>query len=203
MATPKYNKALIIVDVQNDFCPGGSLAVKHGDSIVPMLNRYIDLFVKAGFAVFASRDWHPRKTRHFKEFGGSWPVHCVQNTSGALFHPQLQAGRDAVVVSKGMDPQKDSYSVFQAVDENGEVFSGILSGKNVKELFVGGLATDYCVKATVMDALEEGFTVNLLADAVKGVDFYPGDAQRAIKEMLSAGAIAVTFEQVYRNIQAN
>ncbi|OGX36498.1 MAG: nicotinamidase [Omnitrophica WOR_2 bacterium RIFCSPHIGHO2_02_FULL_50_17] len=187
--------ALLIVDVQNDFCPGGSLAVAGGDKVVPVLNKYIEAFSKRELPVIASRDWHPQKTKHFKEFGGLWPVHCAQNTKGAAFHPDLKLPAAAVIVSKGMDPDKDSYSAFQAFDEDGRSLADILSVRGVKELFVGGLATDYCVKASVLDALKH-FRVNLLMDAVKGVDIHPGDSQRAVEEMLKAGARKMTFESL-------
>lgn len=183
----KPGQALLIVDVQNDFCPGGALAVDGGDQIVPILNTYIETFSKRKLLVVASRDWHPRKTTHFKEFGGPWPAHCVQNTSGASFHPGLKLPPQVLVVSKGMDPAKDSYSAFQASDAQGKGLLDILREKNVEELFVGGLATDYCVKASVLDALKH-FKVNLLMDAVKGVDVHPGDSEKAFEEMTAKGA---------------
>ena len=110
----KTKKALLIVDVQNDFCPGGALAVPQGDSIVAAINKYIRIFAKRKLPIFASRDWHPVRTRHFRDFGGEWPAHCVQNTKGAQFHPKLRLPKDAVLLYKGMSPEEDSYSVFQA-----------------------------------------------------------------------------------------
>ncbi len=191
----KQNQALLIVDVQNDFCPGGALAVGSGDQVVPVLNKYIDIFSKRKLSVVASRDWHPLQTTHFKEFGGPWPAHCVQNTPGAAFHPDLKLPSEVIVVSKGMDPSKDSYSAFQAADAQGRGLLDILREKDVKELFVGGLATDYCVKASVLDALEH-FKVNLLMDAIKGVDVHPRDSQKAIQEMTAKGAKPITLKDL-------
>jgi nicotinamidase/pyrazinamidase len=184
----KLKKALLVIDVQNDFCPGGALPVPQGDKVVPVLNKYIHMFVKKQLSVFASRDWHPRKTAHFKRFGGSWPVHCVQGTKGANFHPRLKLPKEAVVLYKGMDPREDSYSVFQAQDTGGMSFLNLLKLFGVEELFIGGLATDYCVKASVLDALKNGFKVRLLTDAIRGVDVAAGDSQKALAKMVAAGA---------------
>lgn len=188
-------RALLVVDVQNDFCPGGALAVAQGDKVVPALNRYIEISSKNKIPVIASRDWHPRQTKHFKEFGGVWPVHCVRNTPGAAFHPALKFPAQTIVVSKGIDPDKDSYSAFQAVDERGRPLRDILKDAGVKELWIGGLATDYCVKASVLDALQH-FKVKLLMDAIAGVNIHPDDARAAIEEMLKAGALEMTLEKL-------
>ena len=189
--------ALIIVDVQNDFCPGGALAVAQGDGVVAPLNRYIDRFAGAGLPIFASRDWHPEKTTHFKDFGGVWPVHCVQGSYGAEFHRALKLGGEATVVSKGMAADADSYSSFDAVDGAGADLADLLKREGVTRIFVGGLATDYCVKQTVLDGRKLGFEVVLLKDAVRGVDVAPGDSERALREMLDAGAQAVDgFDQL-------
>ena len=192
---PSPRRALLVVDVQNDFCPGGALAVVQGDEVVSILNRYIGIFSKDKNPVIASRDWHPRQTKHFKEFGGVWPVHCVANTPGAAFHPDLKLPVRAIVVSKGMDPGKDSYSAFQAIDTKGRSLKDILTDLGVQELWIGGLATDYCVKASVLDALKH-FKVKLLVDAIKGVDIQPGDSRKAVEEMLTAGAREMTLEQI-------
>ena len=192
---PSSRGALLIVDVQNDFCPGGALAVAQGDKVVPALNRYIEIFSKGKNPVIASRDWHPAKTRHFKNFGGPWPIHCVQNTPGAAFHPALKLPPRTIIVSKGMDLEKDSYSAFQAIDERGQPFLEILNDLDVKELWIGGLATDYCVKASVLDALKD-FDVKLLMDAIEGVNIHPDDSKRAIEEMVAAGAQKMTFGQI-------
>lgn len=192
----KLEKALLIVDLQNDFCPGGALAVKEGDKIIPAVNRYIKFFVKSKLPVFLSRDWHSAKTRHFKQYGGAWPRHCVQNTKGARFHPDLKFPKEAIILSKGMDPEKDSYSAFHAVDSNGTDFFNLLKILGVKELFIGGLATDYCVKWSALDALKLGFKVNLLVDAVKGVNLKPEDSEDAISRMVKDGAKKITFKKL-------
>lgn len=193
MAIDVSRDALILVDVQNDFCPGGALAVPEGDRVVPVLNRYIERFDEAGAPIFVSRDWHPPKTKHFQAYGGAWPPHCVQGTPGAAFHPGLKMPESAVVVSKGMDPEQDAYSVFQAEDEQGMPFTAVLGERGVQRFYVGGLATDYCVKATVLDALREGFEVLVLADAIGAVDVKPGDGERAIAGMRDAGARFITL----------
>lgn len=193
----KLKKALLIVDVQNDFLPGGALAVPQGHKVIPQLNRYIKLFSGKKLPIFASRDWHPKKTRHFKRYGGQWPRHCVQDTEGARFHPRLKLPKEVIILSKGMDPERDSYSAFQAVDSNGTEFLNLLKILGINELFVGGLATDYCVKSSVLDALKFGFKVNLLVDAIKGVNIRPRDSEDAIEEMASQGAKMVTFEKAY------
>ncbi|RLE13885.1 bifunctional nicotinamidase/pyrazinamidase [Candidatus Aerophobetes bacterium] len=189
-------KALLIIDVQNDFCPGGALAVPEGDKIVPVLNRYIELFLSKGLPIFASRDWHPEKTKHFKDFGGLWPKHCVQKTRGAEFHPGLKLPDKIIILSKGMDPEKDSYSVFQGADSQGKSFLNLLSFMGIIELYVGGLATDYCVKESVLDALKNGFKVKLLMDAIKGVN--EESSREAIKQMVARGAEQITFEKLSR-----
>jgi nicotinamidase/pyrazinamidase len=180
--------ALVIVDTQLDFCPGGALAVVDGDHIVAVLNRYIEKFRSAGLPIIATRDWHPIKTSHFKALGGQWPPHCIQETRGAEFHPDLVLPRDAIIVSKGMGFEEDSYSGFQGKDPKGVALAKLLREQGVQRVFVGGLATDYCVKHTVLDAVQEGFQVVLLEDAIRGVNLQPGDSERAIDEMVHAGA---------------
>ncbi|MFQ5585506.1 MAG: bifunctional nicotinamidase/pyrazinamidase [Thermodesulfobacteriota bacterium] len=193
------NSALLIVDLQNDFCPGGALAVPEGDKVVPVLNEYISIFNEAGLPIYASRDWHPVVTKHFKEYGGLWPPHCVQGTRGAEFHPALQLPPDTIILTKGEDPDKDSYSAFQALDEGGRPFTESLLEKGVDHLYAGGLATDYCVKASVLDAIDEGFTVTLLTDAVRGVELEAGDSERALDEMTGKGALTSTIDKVRRS----
>lgn len=190
------NEALLIVDVQNDFCPGGALAVPRGDEVVPILNQYIQYFHAQNKPIFASRDWHPLKTSHFKEYGGLWPVHCVQNTSGAQFHPQLKLPQETIVLSKGMDPAKDSYSAFQGFDSEGNLFLDILKRAGIKSLYIGGLAADYCVKSSVLDACQKGFQVYLLIDAIRGVNIKFGDSQKAIEEMMASGAKQITVKNI-------
>lgn len=180
--------ALIIVDVQKDFTPGGALPVPEGDKVVPMLNRYKDLFLKAKALIYFTRDWHPQNHMSFKQQGGIWPPHCVQNTPGAQFHPDLEVPEGAEIISKGCDPNKEAYSGFQGTE-----LEDSLQRRGAERVFVGGLATDYCVKSTVLDALKLGFETFLLEDAVKGVDVHPGDSQRALEEMERAGAKRIKF----------
>ncbi|HEY6365549.1 MAG TPA: nicotinamidase [Candidatus Binatia bacterium] len=189
--------ALIVVDVQNDFCPGGTLAVKEGDQVVPVLNRYIDQFIKAGLPIFATRDWHPEKTSHFITGGGAWPPHCIQGSQGAQFHPDLKLPPDTVVVSAGMGSDEDGYSGFLGRDDSGVKLVDLLRQRGIERIFVGGLATDYCVKHTVLDGLKEGLEVVLLTDSVRGVNLKPGDSASAIEEMLRAGAeVATDLNQI-------
>jgi nicotinamidase/pyrazinamidase len=178
---------LLIVDLQNDFCPGGSLAVTEGDTIIPQINRYIELFRAHGLPVIASRDWHPPVTDHFSRYGGQWPPHCIQGSAGADFHPALRLPDDVTVVSKGSDPHRDDYSAMQAILASGLTLEEQLRKNGVTQLYVCGLATDYCVKWSVLDALREGFGVTLLTDAVKGVELSPGDSLRAREEVAAAG----------------
>jgi nicotinamidase/pyrazinamidase len=186
--------ALIVVDVQNDFCPGGSLAVPQGDAVVPVMNRYMQQATESGMAVFASRDWHPRETRHFAEFGGPWPVHCVQNTPGAEFHPQLRLSPEARIVTTGTSAEDAGYSALEGTLPDGASFPDELRRLGVRRVHVGGLATDYCVRATVLDALAAGFETFLLQDASRPVDVSPGDGERAVGEMLAAGAQLETVD---------
>ena len=187
--TPEQDSALVIVDVQNDFCPGGSLAVAGGDEVVPVLNAYAEAFAKAGALVVADRDYHPGRTTHFVQFGGAWPAHCVQGTYGAAYHPRLVLPPGTVHVVKGMGAEEDAYSVFQGRDTSGTSFAALLAAHGIRKLYVGGLATDYCVKHTVLDARKAGLDVVVLADAVRAVDVQPGDGDRAIEEMRAAGAV--------------
>jgi len=187
------NKALLIVDVQNDFCPQGALPVPKGDKVVPVINCYLKIFQRNKYLIFASRDWHPRKTAHFKEFGGSWPVHCVQKTKGARFHPRLKLPRTAIILSKGCKRDQDGYSAFTGADPNGKLFKEILELHGIEELYVAGLATDYCVKSSVLDALKAGFKVKLLTDAVNGVNIKPDDSKKAVRQMIRAGAKRLTL----------
>ena len=192
----KSKKALLIVDVQNDFCPGGALGVPEGDKIVPAINKYIKIFSNKKLPIFATRDWHPVRTKHFKDFGGVWPVHCIQNTRGAAFHPELKLPKEAIFLYKGLDPQKDSYSAFEAEDEKGLNFLNLLKIFGVKEIFVSGLATDYCVKFSTRDAVKQGFKVKILMDAIKGVNLKPGDSENAMKEMVRLGAKKITLNKM-------
>jgi nicotinamidase/pyrazinamidase len=190
--------ALLVVDVQLDFCPGGALPVPEGDKVVPVLNRYIELFCQRGSPVFASRDWHPVNSGHFLENGGIWPIHCLQWSHGAQFHPGLILPEGTIVISKGMASWDNGYSALQGVTENGTSFPMLLRHMSVDRLYVGGLATDYCVKESVLEALREGFAVTLLTDAIRGVEVKPGDSDRSVAEMIGAGADRATLDTVKR-----
>jgi nicotinamidase/pyrazinamidase len=182
----RTKSALLVVDVQNDFCPGGALAVEGGDRVVSAMNRYIDQAMSSGMTVYASRDWHPAVTSHFKEYGGPWPVHCVQNTPGAKFHPDLKLPRNAVIVTKGTDPEKPGYSAFDGEVSPGKSFLADILDRGITHLYVGGLATDYCVRQSVLSALTDRLKVTVLEDAIAGVN--PGDSVNALAEMRQQGA---------------
>ncbi len=170
--------ALIIVDVQNDFCPGGALAVPDGDQVVASINRIAPLFRH----VVTTQDWHPRNHTSFKEHGGPWPPHCVAGTQGAELHPQLNQQAVSLRIRKADTVERDAYSGF---DHTG--LAEQLRQRGVMRVFVCGLATDYCVRATALDALKEGFTTFVLTDTVRGVDVQPGDSEKALQEMREAG----------------
>jgi nicotinamidase/pyrazinamidase len=189
--------ALLVVDVQNDFCPGGALGVEEGDAVVPVLNQYMERAAAAGVPIFASRDWHPAQTAHFREFGGQWPPHCVQGTPGAAFHPGLRLPEGTVVVSKGMNLVDEGYSLFEGKLEDGRDALAALRELGVTRVHVGGLTTDYCVRSTTLDALAARFDVFLLEDAIRAVEVQPGDGVRAIKEMREAGAVSETLEDFH------
>ncbi len=188
--------ALIVVDVQNDFCPGGSLAVKEGDEVVPVLNEYIRRFSERGLRIYATRDRHPEMTKHFKQYGGLWPPHCVSGSLGAEFHPDLKLPETAIIMSKGMHPDEDAYSAFDAYDAMGNTLYASLRSNGIRSLYVGGLTTEYCVKETVLGAILKEFQTVFLEDAVRGVEARPGDSSRAIGEMVRSGARKVTLAEI-------
>lgn len=179
--------ALLIVDVQRDFCPGGSLTVPRGDSIVPILNRVVTSFDMSGSQIFLTRDWHPPHHISFKERGGIWPPHCIQGTAGAEFHPDLFVPSQSVIISKGSDPDKDVYSGFEGTN-----LAKKLRALNVQEIFIGGLATDYCVKESSLDALRMGFKVNVMKDCVMAIELNPGDGENALQQIAKAGGRIVS-----------
>jgi nicotinamidase/pyrazinamidase len=186
--------ALLVVDVQNDFCTNGALAVAGSERVVDAMNRYISQAVAQGWPVYASRDWHPAQTTHFQPYGGQWPVHCVQNSPGARFHPDLHLPADAVIVSTGQGADDAGYSAFDGRTPEGTTLLADLRDRGVTHLYVGGLATDYCVRASALDGVDAGLRVTLLEDAVAGVDLTPGDSARAIDEMRAKGVeIATTL----------
>jgi len=173
--------ALVVVDVQNDFLPpAGALAVAAGDEVIAPINELL------GSGVFdlvvATRDWHPPDHGSFAESGGPWPVHCVQGTEGAELHPALDRSQVDVVIDKGQDPGTEGYSGFEGTE-----LAKVLREHEVDEVVVVGLATDYCVKNTALDALREGFRVTVDASAVRGVNVNEGDSERALEEVRAAG----------------
>ncbi len=182
MSADESKRALLVVDVQNDFCPGGALGVAGGDEVIAPLNDLIEEFLSRGELVVKSRDWHPPQTSHFAAYGGAWPPHCIRHTRGAEFHPDLIDDPRIVVISKDkMDA--DEYSAF---DRTG--LDALLRERGIEEVWVGGLATDYCVKHSVLDAAREGFKVVVVSKAIRPVEVQPGDGERAIAEMREAGA---------------
>ncbi len=177
--------ALIVVDVQNDFCPGGALAVTDGDQVVPVINNLMPRFEH----VLATQDFHPPGHSSFEEQGGPWPVHCVQGTAGAALHPDLNEGSLDEIVQKGTDLATDGYSGFAGTD-----LAERLRDRGIRRVFVTGLATDYCVRATAIEATEHGFDVVVLADAIRAVDVNAGDGERALAEMERSGATLLTSD---------
>lgn len=187
----KAGDALIVVDVQNDFLPGGHLAVPAGNEVVPVLNRYLARFAARGLPIYATRDWHPADHCSFAAQGGPWPPHCVAETSGAAFASALALPAGSTVISKATRSERDAYSGFSGTD-----LALCLREASVERVFVGGLATDYCVLQTVLDAIREGFACVLLLDAVRPVDVHPGDGAAAIQAMREAGAQITTLEEL-------
>jgi len=183
--------ALVVVDMQVDFMPGGALPVPGGDEVVGRVNEYVELFTKAGATVVFTRDWHPPNHISFKTRGGPWPPHCIQGTPGASFHPKLRVPTDALIVSKATDPDREAYSGFEGTELDAE-----LRKRGVRRVFVCGVATDYCVRATALDAAKLGYQVFLLVDAVRGVNMPPNSVQRATDEMLNAGVVLVEIGEL-------
>src|SRR5258708_13683946 len=179
---------LLLVDPQNDFCPGGSLPVADGDAVMPVLNAWATAAQRARVPIFVSRDWHPLRTTHFKEFGGVWPPHCVMGTLGAHFHPDLHLPTKAVVVSKGMGETEDAYSAFNARDEARVSLASLLEQSGIRHLYMGGLATDYCVRSSALDALDQNLRVTLIRDGMRAVNLQPTDGEQAMAEMQARGA---------------
>ena len=181
--------------MQRDFCPGGSLAVKGGDDVIPGINGVIGAFEKAALPIIFTRDWHPPDHISFTSKGGIWPPHCVQGTSGAEFHPSLEIPRGAVVISKGDDPHAEAYSGFEGTD-----LEARLRELKVDEIFLCGLTTDYCVKESTLDALHAGFSVNVVQDCIRAVNVEPEDGDRAISAMRRAGASLTTSTAVIKKL---
>lgn len=193
------DSALLIVDLQRDFCAGGALAVPDADAIVEGINRLADAAVREGRPVYASRDWHPADSPHFARNGGRWPDHCIQDTEGARFHPGLRLPASALIVSKG-DSSRDphGYDAFEGRLSDGSPLADDLRRRGVRRVVVVGLATDYCVKNSVWGARRAGFEVTVVTDLVRAVDLTPGDGVRALADMLAAGARLVTSDRLGR-----
>jgi nicotinamidase/pyrazinamidase len=202
MADPTDRRAaLLIVDVQRDFCPGGALPVPHGDAVVAVLNRCIADAERHQVPIYASRDWHPAVTNHFKAYGGEWPPHCVQGSPGAQFHPGLRIPPTTTVITKGDEPDTAGYSAFEGHTPSGRSLADDLRARGIERLYIGGLATDYCVRASVLAARREGFDVSVLRDGVAAIDLEPGDATRAFDEMQEAGAELTTSTALHFSAQ--
>jgi nicotinamidase/pyrazinamidase len=178
--------ALLIVDMQNDFLPGGALGVPEGHQVIPPINQLIGMYASRGLPVFASRDWHPRDHVSFAARGGPWPPHCMAGTAGAEFTAEMALPEDAIVISKADTSDVDAYSAF-----SGTTLARQLRERGVTRVTVCGLATDYCVLNTVTDALEEGFDTIVVPEAMRAVDVKPGDGSRALDRMVARGAVAV------------
>jgi nicotinamidase/pyrazinamidase len=191
---PGDGSALIVTDIQNDFCPGGALAVPDGDQIIPLVNACVRFFHTHGLPVIASRDWHPRSHCSFKEQGGPWPVHCVQGSWGAQFHPALVLPPDCTIISKATDPKREAYSSFE-----GTPLEERLKELGARTVFITGIATDYCVKNTVLDGLKRGFRTVVLKDGIRGIEATPGDSARALQTMEEAGAVVASTKDIGLN----
>jgi len=178
---------LLLVHIQNDFCPGGALAVPGADAIIPAANAFIRLFHGKKLPILATRDWHPANHCSFQAQGGLWPVHCVQGSRGAQFHPDLVLPPGTLVISGATNPKREAYSGF-----DGTTLEERLRELQANTLFVAGLATDYCVKETVLSACKLGFKVVLLQDAIRGINVAPEGSEKAIAEMRAAGAVTAT-----------
>lgn len=185
------NDALIVVDVQNDFCPGGNAAVEDGDAVARKISDLALNFRSHDGRVFATQDWHPTNHQSFVENGGIWPTHCVRGSQGAEFHSELKLPVGSGIIRKGEDPGTDAYSGF-----DGTTLSSHLERLDVKRVFVGGLSTEYAVQHTVYDALQKGFAAFVVTDAISAVNANPGDDQRALDTMLASGAKPVTTQEL-------
>jgi nicotinamidase-related amidase len=198
MRPPGPGDALLVVDVQNDFLPGGALGIAGGDAVLAPLNRLLGAWRARGLPVYLTRDWHPPGHCSFVERGGPWPEHCVAGTAGAEFSPRLERAPGDVVVSKATQPDRDAYS---ALDGTG--LAGDLRRTGVHRIFVGGLATDYCVRATGLDARDAGLEVVVLRDAVCAVNVQQGDGAASLSELAAAGADLATTDEVLMSMEAS
>jgi nicotinamidase/pyrazinamidase len=188
---PAAGDALIVIDMQNDFLPGGSLAIAGGDAIIPQLNRYLAFFAVHRLPVFATRDWHPPDHCSFQSQGGSWPPHCIVGSDGAAFHPALALPVATHIISKAMARESDAYSGF-----SGTQLDELLRSLHIRRVFIGGVATEYCVFNTVQDALRLQYATFVLEDAVRAIDRQSGDGQRALQEMMHLGAQSIRYREL-------
>ena len=196
MKAPGPGDALLVVDVQNDFLPGGALGIDGGDSIIAPTNRLLEAWRRRGLPVFLSRDWHPPGHCSFEDQGGPWPVHCVGGTPGAEFSTRLRREPGDVVISKATGARREAYSAL-----DGTPLAEQLSRRGIRRLFIAGLATDYCVRATGLDARRADLDVEVLTDAVCGVNARPGDDVRALEELLAAGCGMTTTGSVLTTME--
>ena len=185
----------MVVDVQRDFCSGGALPVREGDEVVPRINRVVMAFERGRIPIFFTRDWHPRDHASFKGQGGVWPPHCIQESVGAEFHPALRIPIRSNIISKGNDSKTEAYSGFQGTD-----LEARLKKLGVGRVFLCGLATDYCVKESAIDARHAGFAVDVIQDCIGAVDAKPGDGKKAISDMRKAGARITSSPTVIRKM---
>ncbi len=190
------NRVLLIVDVQNDFLPGGALGVEGGEKLLPVINDLIRYWGKTSYPLYFSRDWHPSKTVHFSDLGGTWPEHCVQNTPGAAFAGNLYMPDKAEILSKGMNPRYDGYSAFDAKNADGKLLPDLLESLGTETIFIAGLATDYCVRATSLDALKNGYQVIVIRNGVKGVD--DEKSKQSLEEIQKHGGRLMDAAEVIR-----
>ena len=178
----------MVVDVQIDFCPGGALAVPQGNCVLEPINRLLHIATQNHRPVVATRDWHPQQSSHFTSGGGRWPPHCVADSQGAAFHPDLLLPAHTIIVSKGLQPNENGYSAFDGVDDKQLSLLKVLTAHSIEDVVVCGLATDYCVRATVLDAMRSGFSAFVVLDAIAPVNLNDTDGEEAAREMQDAGA---------------
>jgi nicotinamidase/pyrazinamidase len=183
--------ALIVTDVQNDFCHGGTLAVHNGDQVVEPINKLIEKATRQGWRVFVTRDWHPRDHISFRRQGGIWPPHCIINSQGGAFHPALNVPADSIIISKGTQPHQEAYSAFEGTN-----LRSLLALQGIDHVLVAGLTTEYCIKNTTMDALRFGFSVTVVENACRPVNLKPQDGPEAIEAMKEAGALLVPLSKI-------
>jgi len=192
------DSALVLVDIQNDFCPGGALAVAEGDETVSVANRLMPYFP----LIISTQDWHPINHVSFRERGGPWPPHCVQGTEGAALHPDLNRTPISHYFFKASSVDNDAYSEFEGADDTGHSLDEVLRSNGVKRLYVAGLATDYCVRATVLDGVSRGYEVYVCTDGVRAVNVDPMDGEKALNEMSRAGAHLITSDEILESVRA-